>query len=291
LADRVHVYIVTNTNIDEGKNAICSVLQEKGFSFDIHTPKLLGHPYLLPLCHVELFQELLSKEQSVSHFLYLEDDLLITDGNIEYWLQARQDLQVYGLIPSFLRYERKDDGELYAVDVWERTCFETAPKIFINNGYCYMNMPYPYQGMYLLDRELMAEYMSYWSSNPYFSRWGLRETGAQGVTYVNVPPGFKTRNLVGFDTDAFAVDPRCLIHHVSNTYVAVADPRNRSAKIPVRNLVFRKKFVKQAMCLNGLIYRLFLLLLLFFRWDTIVQYVNSPRDYIIERLNRFKRAS
>lgn len=239
LADRVHIYLVTNTYITEENNSIIAVLKNKNVPFSIHRPKLLGHPYLLPWCHFELFRSLLNNDPSVSHFMYIEDDTLVTCHNVEYWLQGRLDLKEHGLIPSFLRYEKNDNGDFYIVDIIRQAVFDSAPKIYMNDGYCYMNMPNSYQGMYLLDRELMVEHMSGPSSNPDSGRWHIRETATQGLTFAKVPAGFTTRNLVGFFTDSFTVDPRCLIHHTANTYVS--RPQGPLARISLHNLVIRNE--------------------------------------------------
>jgi len=236
-ADCAHVYLFTQTNRAEEKDAIRSVLQGKGVTFSIHTPELLGHPYLLTWCHFTIFRDLLDKDPSVSHFMYLEDDILLTKRNIEYWVQGRQDLKAHGFIPSFLRYEQKGDDELYMVDIPKQVDFDTTPKLFVNDSYCYMNMPSPYQGMYLMDRELMVEHMSGPSSIPGSRLSNVMESAAMGLAFEKIPDGFTFRHLAGFDTNAFAIDPRCLVHHVSNTYVA--KPESKFGKISYNNLVIR----------------------------------------------------
>lgn len=224
LADDARVYLITNTHDAAEKETIRAVLQNKDIPFSIHTPKLLGHPYLLAWCHFSIFRELSVKDESITHYMYLEDDMLITKENIEYWLRGRKELEPHGFIPSFLRYEtREGDPFRYMTDFVKQVPFAATPKIQIREDYCYINMPTPYQGMYLLDRPLMTEHMRGPSSNPDFQYWGIRAKATQGLTFVGVPDGFTSRNLAGFNTRTFTPDPHCLIHHTANNYVDLPD--------------------------------------------------------------------
>ncbi len=169
--------------------------------------------------------------------MYIEDDIMINKNNIEYWLKGREELRHTGFIPSFLRYEKKDGGTIYSTDVTKPVHLSHMPKISLPNGYSYVNFREPYQGMYLLDRELMAEHLRGPSSSPDFGPWHIREKAAQGLTFTNIPTGFYSRNLVGFDHKKFSVDPGCLIHHLPDNYAN--NPQSPFAKIPCRMLVLQ----------------------------------------------------
>ena len=45
--------------------------------------------------------------KSHSHFMFLEDDIIINNENIYYWLFFRKILKKFKLIPGFIRYEKK----------------------------------------------------------------------------------------------------------------------------------------------------------------------------------------
>ena len=237
LAADTHLYVITNTHSAAEKEAIRTVLQNKDVPFSIHTPKLLGHPYLLTWCHFAIFEELLLKDTSITHYMYLEDDMLITKENIEYWLRGREELKPHGLIPSFLRYEKREgDDSLYMTDFVNQVRFDATPKVQIREDYCYLNMPFAYQGMYLLDSPLMAAHMRSPSWTPDAPFWGgIRAKATQGVTFSDIPAGFTSRNLAGFNTRTFTPDPHCLIHHTANNYVDVPD--TPLAKTPSHALV------------------------------------------------------
>jgi hypothetical protein len=234
LAEMVNVHIITNVHEKNKKNAIRSVTGNKNINISISSPTLLGHPYLLPWCHFSIFKKVFDKDSSTTHFMYLEDDILITQENIAYWLKGRENLKKTPFIPSFLRYEKNNRG-IFSTDVTQPVCFNDVPKVLLSDQYCYINFSQSYQGMYLLDRELMAEHLRGPSSNPDFGQWHIREKATQGLTFVNVPAGFYSRNLVGFDREKFYVDPDCRIHHLPNNYAD--NPDSPFGKIPCRALV------------------------------------------------------
>ena len=236
LAENVEVVIITN---DQGNaSVIFSLLAEFNLNIKVISPFLLGHPYLLTWCHLQVFRKALLSDQAISHFLYLEDDMCVTAENISYWIEGRERLRKFGLIPSFFRFELcPSTGESYSTDVIARVNFAVIPKVeFKDIGYAYLNLPNPYQGMYFLDRELMMEHLDSQSSNPDFGIWSIREKAAQGITFLNVPEGFTSRNLIGYSMVLDTIDIRCLVYHTANNYVT--NPDTPYAKIRVADLIF-----------------------------------------------------
>lgn len=235
LAHEVNVCIVTNTeNINNYKkinNAIDSQL-----NINIVTPKLLGHPYLLTWSHFEIFRRQFEEDKDITHFMYLEDDILIEPYNIYYWIKSRELLRQDGLIPSFIRFELKlNISEPYSTDITDTQDFSSLPKVKISDSYYFINMKQPYQGMYLLDRELAAEHFFGESASPEFGIWGIREKAAQGLTFSSVPNGFSSRNLVGYMADEKRIDPKSLIHHTPNNYVD--NHNSKFGKVLIENLI------------------------------------------------------
>ena len=234
LAETVDVVVLTNE-----QSKIPYLLDELGASsyrLEILTPVLLGHPYLLTWCHQKVFRDHLNEDKSISHFMYIEDDIVITPENIEYWLEGREALRSIGLIPSFLRYEYSSmTSERFATDLTRRVNPLIAPKAHGHDkDYAYMNLPQPYQGMYLLDRQLIEEHLSSGSSSPDFGSWPIREKATQGITFLNVPRPFSSRNAIGYSISNKVIDRRSLIHHAANNYVD--DPCSQLGKIPIDSL-------------------------------------------------------
>jgi len=253
LGSEVLATIITNTSDTKELQKLNSVISGKGFEYQIFTPDTLGHPLLLPWAHFPIFKDLL-KDGSFTHFMYLEDDTLITHENISYWLEGRELLRPYGFIPSFLRVEKKvNDDQWYSSDCPHPFYTYSLPRIKVQENLGFINFPELYQGMYLLDRELIQEYFSGPSYSPNFGVWGIQEKAAQGLTFANVPKGYTTRNLVPYKLDNFQVDERCFIHHVPNNYaqpiagskVVMTMPVHKLlTKLPTKEFLSPKKLKK-----------------------------------------------
>ena len=238
LCDQVEVFIVTNAKAELGELALLeNTLNDKGFKYHFFIPHGIGHPYLLTWSHFDVVKRLI-EDPSFTHFMYLEDDLLVTKDNFEYWQESLKTLEPLGLIPSFLRIEQKEsNSKWYSSDAKERFRFRKLPKVYKNPDYVFLNLPHPYQGMYLLTRELMIEHLQSPSSNPDFGEWGIRERAGHGLTFQNVPEWCTSRNLVGFDLKTQQFDPRCFIHHLPNNYVNRVTPDGKLGTIPIDEVI------------------------------------------------------
>ncbi len=218
LGSEVLVTIVTNTKNPDELKRLESVISGKGFAFRFFIPDTLGHPLLLTWSHFPVFKGLL-EDESFTHFMYLEDDTLVTRENMIYWLEGRELLRPYGLIPSFLRVEKKKNSDQWFCSDCPHPFYVYAlPRIQVQKNFGFINFPELYQGMYLLDRELMLEHLSGLTYSPNSGVWGIQEKAAQGLTFANVPRGYSTRNLIPYKIDSLKIDERCLIHHVPNNY-------------------------------------------------------------------------
>jgi hypothetical protein len=236
LADKVHVTFVTDAGTDEMKQ-LKDAVEGKRFKSAFFRPTGLGHPLLLTWSHFAVFKKLI-ENTSISHFLYLEDDILLTRDNVQYWMEAREQLRAYKLNPSFLRVEKKNNDTCwYATDTVRRLHFLELPRIPISDDLYFVSLPSPYQAMYLLDQELMKEHLSGPSSHPKFCpRWGICEKAAQGLTFANVPPGFHSRAVVPYLGRQRRIDDNCLIHHTPNTY-ANKPTAESFATVPLDDLI------------------------------------------------------
>ena len=253
LGSEVLVIIVTNTKNTEELKKLESVMVGKGYEFRFFIPDTLGHPLLLTWAHFPVFKDLL-QDDSFTHFMYLEDDTLITRENMNYWIEGRELLRPYGLIPSFLRVEKKvNDDQWYSSDCPHPFYIYALPRIQVQENLGFINLPELYQGMYLMDRELMFEHLNGPTYSPNSGVWGIQEKAAQGVTFANVPKGFTTRNLIPYKLDTGQVDKRCLIHHVPNNYaqpgthgkIVITAPVNQLlSKFPTKEFFEPKKLKK-----------------------------------------------
>lgn len=229
LARKTDVFVVTNIS---DTDRIWDVLPHSRNDLSLHfvTPSGLGHPFLLAWTHREVFREVHACG-AASHFLYSEDDLLFGRPNVEYWLRYREPLKRHGLIPSFFRVEQSRDLGWVSTDCITPCSPYSQPHVMLDDGTLFVCMRNPYQGMYFLDRELMDEFSASPAMSPDFGRWDIRERAAQGLTFVNVPNGYSSRNAVPMNSGNWCVPREAWIHHMPNNYAE--DPKVPFGKISV----------------------------------------------------------
>ena len=248
IAPEIYLTIITNTDKAEEINAIKNTVNTQDYKFNLIIPVWLGHPYLLAWSHLPVFKKQF-EDESFTHFLYLEDDIQITSENINYWLRGRKLLKPFGFYPSFFRKElNANDHNWYSTDVMTKMSFYDCPSVDIDENNSFIGIVYAYQGMYLLDRELLKEHLESPSSNPDFEHNNIglirmhptqiREKAALCLTYVNIPDGFRSRNLLPFDKNMQQLRTCCMIHHLPNNYTN--NPATPIGKIKVTDIFIPK---------------------------------------------------
>lgn len=152
-------------------------------------------------------------------------------------------LKPLSLIPGFLRLEVSRSGARFAVDVLRPDAVLDLPRLRASEDYWWVNMRFVYQGLYLLDRELFEEFVYSEAFGPDVGHWRIRERATQGLIFQDVPYGCFSRNFVGYSVSQ-GLDPRALVHHVSDRYVH--DPISRFSTLPVSDVLqFRKRKVSE----------------------------------------------
>ena len=229
LSNNVEIYIFSNGISVEQKDQLKKDLE---IEVQIISIEDIIHDRLLPWYHYNLMRKVYENTE-VTHFIYLEDDILIDKENFNYWINSRKILKKFNLIPGFIRTEvNHEDKELYAIDFVKKNNFKYLPKVSIDKNYYFVNHKYPYQGMYLYDRELMKEHLFGPSSNPDCGHGAfdvnyidpkminldLMAKANIGLTYVNTPYGFFNRMVSLYNKDENKIDNKCLIKHLSNKY-------------------------------------------------------------------------
>jgi hypothetical protein len=238
IARKADIYIITNIADTKPILEALPRLPDQ-MSITFVKPSGIGHPYLLTWTHREIFQMVLTSS-AVSHFMYSEDDMLLSRSNVMYWLRYRDPLQKHGLIPSFFRVELHKEKGWVSSDLCEPIRFYRQPKITLKDGPQFICMPIPYQAMYFLDRQLMEEFADSPAMSPDFGKWPIREKAAQGLTFVNIPKGYTSRNLVLFDPYTKTIPQEAWIHHLPNSFAD--DKNNAFGKLPLQGkglFVFR----------------------------------------------------
>jgi hypothetical protein len=239
LADAVETHVITNTSCPAELERIRDAMPAKtgSFSPNILVSGKLWHPYLLTWVHKDVFRAALNGNSGFTHFMYVEDDIEVKRANVDYWVDAREWLRPHGLIPSFFRVERSSrDQRWKSTDTVRPVDPRRQPRIELREDIHFINMPNPYQGMYLMDTELMREHLSSRPAHWKIGRWRVRERAAQGQTFVNVPAGFSARNVVPFNPKTRMVLPECLVHHLPNNYAD--DPFAKFGKVDIETQLF-----------------------------------------------------
>jgi len=240
------ITIITN---DKSKKEYLSA-QIKAKKITIHAPTDLIDNRLLPWVHLKIMKKKYLNK-SFTHFLYIEDDILVSEENIKYWILARQFLKKINLIPSFILTEfNSSDKNLYAVSYLSKNKIKLMPKILDKkNFFAFANTKFPYQAMYLYDRSLMKEHIFGPSSNPDFGHGAfkikylnknminldLMAKVNAGLIYKDVPFGFLNRYVLPVNLKTCRVNEYCLIKHLPNKYIY---QKTKYGKIKVDNIFY-----------------------------------------------------
>jgi hypothetical protein len=236
------VIIVTNTFFEEHvavlRRLCAEVLPHR--SAVVRSYGNLAHPFDLSWCHKAIITHdfIVGTSAPYSHFVYLEDDIQITFANFCYFLEFRQRLRPFGLLPSFLRMEFSSAfGGFVASDAFWPIYVPVQPHILLGDVVC-VNVPNPYNPCFVLDTELAKEYMQSKSFDRERSeavcRWGTRERAAMGLCLENVPPQFQTRYVVPVSRATDMVPAFARIWHLPNNYAN--DPQLALGKIRLDQL-------------------------------------------------------
>ena len=192
----------------------------------------LYDPYLLTWAHKLYMPKFL--ESDFTHFVYLEDDMEITDKTFQYWVKTRELFKSndFNFIPGIHRVEYDTNGTAYSLDALDRIQKESRPRLSIKNKE-FISITEPYQGMFIMDRELVEEHISsrFFNEVVMHNNYGIRESANLGNIYVNIPAGWQHRSLIPL-TDF----SDCWVHHNANNYIV--NPNSRHSRIPTESLFY-----------------------------------------------------
>jgi len=214
----MRVVLFTNLQAEEEIASLKSFCDQIMTRVEIR-PTQVEDPFMLTWAHKPLIGEAFNTTDA-THFVYLEDDMHFTYENFLYFIQWREPLRQLGLIPSFLRTEvSRVFRRIVTSDNQHPIPLAVAPTVMAA-GSRFAQCPSSYCAMFVLDRELAAEYRH----SPAFSEkssrsvctYEVRERSAMGLSFINVPAGFIARYVVRLA--GVRPDPGALMHHVPNNY-------------------------------------------------------------------------
>jgi hypothetical protein len=184
----------------------------------------LADPWHLPWCHKHLISgRFLDITTGYSHYIHVEDDILVSFDNFCYFVRYRDLLRSERLIPSFHRVEfRSDDNRLYLVDQIGVSDFPSRKRIEVDK-FSFVNPDYPHNAMFILDRDLALEYVNSLSFDRDRSanlrpQWGLCERASMGLCFENPAEGFSCRYAIPVNADSLKTPYWSWVYHIAGNY-------------------------------------------------------------------------
>lgn len=236
-----NVSIITNAINANEYNFLKKELGNKLKKFNIIKINDIPEPNLLPWYCLDFLKKNY-KSKSFSHFLYLEDDILINENNINYWIFARKILKKFNFIPAFLRCEN-NGKRLFSVDNPKPIKIKNTPRILsTSEKFGFLNLRYPYHASCLMDRDLMKEYtkselvgIDYGlSHNIMKTLYPIKELANIIIGYINVPKGYYNRFFLPF-INSNKIPNYCIIKHIDNKYIKIK--KEHFGKININHLL------------------------------------------------------
>jgi len=163
-------------------------------------------PFHLTWEHKKYMPEFL--ESDYTHFAYIEGNIKLSKKTFEYWIHTNSLFKDNNLkfIPAIHRTQVGTDGEVYSLDCTHRQ--RNRPIIELD-GQKFVSLSEPYQGMFIMDRDLVKEHIE---SNYYTlsqkGYWGIRESANLGNLFIDIPPGYTHRSLLPLNNYSDA----CVVH-------------------------------------------------------------------------------
>lgn len=241
---KIDLTLVTNKVSNSQKKILDKLGKPRLKKINIHQIIELPENNLLPWFSINVMKKKFINKSN-SHFMFLEDDILVSNENICYWVYFRKILKKIKLVPGFLRCENYKKN-LYVVDNPKKITLFKNPKILTaSHDFGFINSKYPYSGMYLMDREMMKEYLNSSATEVDFSftnsfmksSYPIKELLNISHAYFNVPRGFYNKLMIPFNTNG-EIPNYCVVEHSDVKYANSTKLQNMGfGKIKLKDLI------------------------------------------------------
>jgi hypothetical protein len=182
-------------------------------------------PHLLTWAHKKQLRSDVLSGGEKSYYLYLEDDAIFTQGNLEYFLSHREKLRKHGLIPSYMRSEWSRIHDIWVnSDAMDTLSNRTKATLGLTQDVYYADLENPYCALSLFDHELAQEYLNSESSDLDLARGKHKiicdtaASAALGLICENIPEGFHSRTVVAFNAESNQPIPNAIVRHQGDRY-------------------------------------------------------------------------
>ena len=240
----IDLVVLTNTTAEDEKRRIVAMLEplvapgveraDAARTFRLESHPGLPDPWLLLWCHKPLIRDQFLARGDYTHFIYAEDDILMSWANFRYFVDQRELLARHGLIPGFQRIEyNASDGNLYLLDQTVPEDLDALRKVDAGSHW-FVTPHFPHCAMFVLDQPLAEEYCASLSfdrdtSMQVARHFGVAERAAMGLCFEGIPVGFNSRWAVPVHKQRRSTSPDCWLFHIANNYTA--DPKSAFGKI------------------------------------------------------------
>ena len=148
------VIVLTNTSREDELKLLNRLCDETcpDARVSVRSYNQLTDPWLLTWCHKEIVANEFVQDNMgrYTHFIYLESDIRLSFANFCYWIEFRDALRSFGLLPAFVRLEYCTalagftSSDLFwpvYVPVQTHACLDNT---------VFVNVPNPYNPFYIL---------------------------------------------------------------------------------------------------------------------------------------------
>jgi hypothetical protein len=173
-------------------------------------------------------------------FIYSEDDILIYNEALNYWLEYKDICFEHKYNLGFLRIEYFDEDNIYLTDI--SSCFHEPKFVTLNNNKFLVNDKNPYCACWIYDKKRMKDYIKskYFNSvqlmNPNNNKKiEIRESQAFGLHYKNIDYFKHTLIHVNKTNELNKINENCFIHHMPNNYIN--NKKSRYGKLKTNKII------------------------------------------------------
>lgn len=178
-----------------------------------HAHNVVEHEISEEYCHFLSWKHKALMVEQLPHydaFLYLEDDILFGNQNLNYWFKNHEVLRAHDCYAGFVRYE-SDGTANYATDITPvfGQC-TPLPRISLGGSEYWENTNNFYNGCWILDNVEMQKFVK-------LPQWDLTKCDFYG-NFIREKPAigpipFYDKVLLDLD------DLGCYVHHMPNNYI------------------------------------------------------------------------
>jgi hypothetical protein len=185
-----------------------------------------------------------------THFIYLEGDIRLTFINFCYWVQYRELLRGFGLLPAYLRLEWSTSTASFVMSDVFWPVYVPVQSHQQLGDMVLVSMPNPYNPWFILDDELAREYIHSPSfdidASKSVSPWATADRSAMGLCLEHVPPPFPSRYVVPVSRQTGKAPSFSWVSHLPNNYAN--NPQSPLGKLPLADLFTGVDKLEDARC-------------------------------------------